>query len=413
MRTRARIVILAVALAVAAQSAPIPAQQAPIGWSEYVHHIVRLLEEHSVLRYEIDWTAFRVRVDAIMAPYNLEIEAERYEVLRQVFALLRNHCDVHSSYCPLGTLEEERAAWADGRIPHAPGEGLANPYGIDARMLDGGIGYVSIPRTFPDPLLGVPEAAPGMGLELLRLVRLLDAKQPAGWVIDLRGDRGGCLWTRWIGFHPFLAPGCLFGNAVPVPDSPPKLTRWTSFRDGLFTEVSVDSEGVQSESMTADLGSDRYTLSNPAAPIAVLIGETTASAGEYTALALRQNPRVRVFGQASLGATTAIDGFELEDGSLLLVATQYMVDPLGHVFASATRAPWATGSRLSTGNCVAEPLRPDVLIPLQKPLSAAAQDRMTPDQILAYLGADPVLDAALAWLRETQTSSSVDAVTTP
>ncbi|MDD4903825.1 MAG: hypothetical protein PHX77_04945, partial [Candidatus Bipolaricaulis sp.] len=129
--------------------------------------------------------------------------------------------------------------------------------------------------------------------------------------------------------------------------------------------------------------------------------------------ALRQNPRVRVFGQASLGATTAIDGFELEDGSLLLVATQYMVDPLGHVFASATRAPWATGSRLSTGNCVAEPLRPDVLIPLQKPLSAAAQDRMTPDQILAYLGADPVLDAALTWLRETQTSSSVDAVTTP
>jgi len=165
------------------------AQQPPIDWGKYIDHIVDLLEEHSVFRYEIDWTVFRARVDAIMKPYNLNSEPERSEVLRQVFVLLSNHCDVHSSYCPLGTLEEERAAWADGRIPHAPGEGLANPYGIDARMLDGGIGYIAIPRTFPDPIIGVSEASFAMGLELLRLVRLLDAEQPAGWIIDPRRPR--------------------------------------------------------------------------------------------------------------------------------------------------------------------------------------------------------------------------------
>lgn len=399
--------VLAVALAVATLSVPSLAQQAPIDWSEYIDHIVDLLEEHSVLRLEIDWTVFRARVDAIMKPYNLDSESERFEVLRQVFALLQNHCDVHSSYWPLDTLEEERAAWADGRIPHAPGEGLVNPYGIDARMLDGGIGYIAIPRTFPDPIIGVPEASFEMGLELLRLVRLLDAEQPVGWVIDLRDDRGGYPKTRWIGLHPFLAEGCLFGNATPEPDSPPRPIRWASFRNGLFTEVPVGGAEIQSESIATDLGSHRYILGDPSAPIAVLVGESTASAGEYTALALRQNPHVRVFGQATRGDTTAIDGFELEDGSLLLVAVEYMVDPSGHVFAATTRAAWATGSLLSAGNCAAEPLQPDVLVPLQRPLSAASQSRMTPNQILAYIHADPVLDAALAWLRETQTPSSV------
>jgi len=222
-----------------------------------------------------------------------------------------------------------------------------------------------------------------------------------------RGDRGGYLKTRWIGLHPFLAEGRLFGNAAPEPDGTPQSTSWTSFRDGLFTEAPVGGAGTQSESIATDLGSDRYVLGNPSAPIAVLVGESTASAGEYTALALRQNPHVRVFGRATRGDTTAIDGFELEDGSLLLLAIEYMVDPSGHVFAATTRAAWATGSLFAAGDCIAEPLQPNVLVPLQRPLSAAARSRMTPDQILAYLHADPVLDAALAWLRETQTPSYV------
>jgi hypothetical protein len=335
-----------------------------------------------------------------MKPYSLDSESEPLEVLRQVFALLQNHCDVHSSYCPRGALEEERHAWADGRIPHAPGEGLANPYGIDARMLDGGIGYIAIPLTFPDPIIGAPEASSEMGLELLRLVRLLDAGQPAGLVIDLRGDRGGYLETRWIGLHPFLAEGCLFGNAAPEPDNPPRPTRWTSFRDGLFTEVAIGGAGTPSESIATNLGSHRYVLGNPTAPIAVLVGESTTSAGEYTALALRQNPRVRVFGGATRGATTAMSGFELEDDSLLLIAAAYMVDPSGHVFAAVTRAPWAAGSLLASGDCVAEPLQPDVAVAMPAPLTAAAMGRMTPEQIIAYRDADPVLDAALAWLCE-------------
>lgn len=88
------------------------------------------------------------------------------------------------------------------------------------------------------------------------------------------------------------------------------------------------------------------------------------------------------------------------DGSLLLIATAYMVDPPGHVFAAVTQAPWAVGSLLASVDCVAEPLQPDVAVALPAPLTAAPMGRMTPEQITACRYTDPVLDAALGWLRE-------------
>ncbi|MDD5263801.1 MAG: hypothetical protein PHU43_03095 [Candidatus Bipolaricaulis sp.] len=100
--------VLPATLAVAAVSAPGLAQQQASDWSKYIDHIVDLLEEHSALHYEIDWTLFRAQVDAIMKAYSLDSESERLRVLRQVLALLQNHCDVPSSYCSLGALEEER-----------------------------------------------------------------------------------------------------------------------------------------------------------------------------------------------------------------------------------------------------------------------------------------------------------------
>jgi hypothetical protein len=213
-------------------------------------------------------------------------------------------------------------------------------------------------------------------------------------------DVGGYEAARWIGFHPLLVEGRSYGHAIPAADGAPQIVDWLLFRDGVFPKAAASSGGLQSESGLYDLGEHRYALQNSSTPVAVLAGSGTASAGEYATLALRQNPRVRVFGGATRGATTAMSGFELEDGSLLLIAAAYMVDPCGHVFAAVTRAPWAAGSLLASGDCVAEPLQPDVAVAMPAPLTAAAMGRMTPEQIIAYRDADPILDAALAWLCE-------------
>ncbi len=44
-----------------------------------------------------------------------------------MFELLEGHCDVHSELVLPGIVEENQAAWADGRTPHTPGEGQRIP----------------------------------------------------------------------------------------------------------------------------------------------------------------------------------------------------------------------------------------------------------------------------------------------
>lgn len=299
-----------------------------------------------------------------MKPYNLEIASERYEVLRQVFALLENNCDVHSHLVSAAVLEWNRALWHQRwRDRTLDEEAVVIPGGIDARVLEGSIAYVAIPAAFSESVACMETTvAFGMGLELQLRVLQLNDEQPRGWILDLRADSGGYMSTRLIGLHPFLPEGHLYGKASPRPDGSPEIVRWTSFRDGVFTELAADSTGPQSESLIYNLAGTRFEIQSPSVPVAVLVGRNTASAGEYAALALRQNPNVHLFGEPTLGATTSMAGFELEDDSLLLIAAAYMVDPSGHVYASTTRVPWAVGSALASGDCVAEPLQPDVLI---------------------------------------------------
>jgi hypothetical protein len=176
-----------------------------------------------------------------------------------------------------------------GRRTHAshPGEDLENLYDINARMLEGGLAYIVIPRDFSARILGVEESTAEMGYELLRLVRGLDAERLRGWIVDLRADFGGYAPPRWIGPHPFLVEGRLYGHAIPAADGAPQIVDWLLFRDGAFLEAAAGSGGLQSESAVHDLGEHRYALQDPSTPVAVLAGSGTASVGEYGTLALR------------------------------------------------------------------------------------------------------------------------------
>jgi C-terminal processing protease CtpA/Prc len=66
--------------------------------------------------------------------------------------------------------------------------------------------------------------------------------------------------------------------------------------------------------------------------IAVLIDSSTASSGEFTAIAFKSLPNVRFFGQASAGYTTSNQTFRLSDGACLYLATAYMADRKGNQY---------------------------------------------------------------------------------
>jgi len=112
-----------------------------------VDRIVNLLKEDSILRCEIDCDAFRTQVERIAKPYNLETESERLEAFCRMFELLEGCCDVHSGLVLPGVVEENQAAWADGRTPHTPGEDLENPYGANAGCSREGLRASRFPAT--------------------------------------------------------------------------------------------------------------------------------------------------------------------------------------------------------------------------------------------------------------------------
>jgi C-terminal processing protease CtpA/Prc len=66
--------------------------------------------------------------------------------------------------------------------------------------------------------------------------------------------------------------------------------------------------------------------------VAVLIGPLTASSGEFTALALRNRPLTRLFGQPTFGVPTGNETKQLSDGAVVFLTVCLGADRSGETF---------------------------------------------------------------------------------
>lgn len=165
----------------------------------------------------------------------------------------------------------------------------ANIPTIDVRVLDRGVGYVDSPGY-------LAEAHDSTAAYVQRTYAAIRAAAPGsrcGWVVDLRGNSGGTPEAMFAALAPF------FGS-----DAQTNLTR------AMLRQVGVATPR------------DMPNLTH--APIAVLLGPQTGSAGERVALAFRQRPRTRSFGQPTAGVATARRMILLPDGAAVAIATSPM-----------------------------------------------------------------------------------------
>ena len=189
----------------------------------------------------------------------------------------------------------------------------------------------------------------------------LDARRPCGWIVDLRGNGGGDMWPMLAGLGPILGDGAVGGSV----NSSGARDHWV-YQGG--EAIFEDASGVRK---TLAVVADPVVVTAPA--IAVLIDRGTASSGEAMAIAFRGDPRARLFGETSYGASTATRGFKLSDGANLVIAVSTFVDRAGRIYPHG--------------------ITPDVEVP-------APETRPEPS-------ADVVLQRAVTWLRS---KPSCDAV---
>lgn len=212
------------------------------------------------------------------------------------------------------------------------------------RRLEPQVGYLELPA-----IVGDDAAVRAYAATAQRLIRELDQGGARRWVVDLRRNGGGNMWPMLAGVGPLLGEGELGAFAYSGRKDP-----W-SYRAG---------RALLLERVLAQVD-EPYELARPSPPVAVLASRLTGSSGELTLLAFRGRPHTRTFGEPTAGIPTCNDNEELPDGAVLYLTVALGADRTGRTYDG--------------------PVAPD------EPVAA--------DWTLLGSDADPVLRAAVAWLR--------------
>lgn len=189
-------------------------------------------------------------------------------------------------------------------LPHATLELTAS-----ASMLEDGVAYLYLPSF---TLAGTGQLAHALLAELER-------SGASTYVLDLRGNLGGSIAELGILMGAFYdgewARALARGNVA-----------WhaTFERQGPFgTALLVDDTGrvIRSADVAQPVKLD--------APLVVIVDRLTSSAAEVAAAVLQASGRATVVGAATSGNVEVVQGFELADGSSVLIAVANLEMPDG------------------------------------------------------------------------------------
>lgn len=232
----------------------------------------------------------------------------------------------------------------------APIENAPLPHG---GLLEEGIGYVEL------FVQGPPHQQQAYADQTQQAIREGAEQGANAWIVDLRCNRGGNMWPMIAGVGALIGEGTI-GSFIHNSASQPPVS-WV-YNNGAACYKKADME--QPEPITT--ASAPYPVLDYAIPVAVLTSSITGSSGEMTLVAFRGRPNLRTFGEATEGLTTAVAMHNLEDGAILGIAESVPADRTGYIYDSK--------------------IQPD------EPIAIDWRRCGSPD--------DPVMQAAVAWLRE-------------
>jgi hypothetical protein len=275
---------------------------------QYLDQLVTVMQNNSIKRLTIDWTALRAEVfDAAKAAQSI---TDTFPAIRAAIARIG---DGHSSYRSVS-----------GTVIFVQTRVCAGSGGASGSAVPDSVGYVAV-----SSFAGTTAEAAAFANNIQSVIRSEDRETLAGWIVDLRGNTGGNMWPMVAGVGPVLGEGVL-GYFV----SPNGVeTRW-EYRDGASWIGSSIAQRVDAP----------YRLRREQPRVAVLVDGAVASSGEATFISFRQRPETRSFGLATCGLSTSNSQFTLSDGAVLTLTTTVMAD----------RTRQAYGDRIAPDEAVSE-----------------------------------------------------------
>lgn len=276
---------------------------------QYLDYAVKLMKEHALHRKEIDWE----QLDRTVAELSRGAQSvgDTHLAIRYAVAQMR---EKHTMFFTAHAVEMMRQAQRspDGKNPEASSE-----------VLPGKVAYLALPGLYSLDKAEETDYATSLAQQL----QVLQKSKPCGWIVDLRKDKGGNMWPMVSGLSPLLGEGRIGSFSVPGGET----TTWENNN----SQISTTTSGVR---QNFNLVAPRFLEPIPiSTPVAVLVGPSTASSGEATAIAFIGRPNVMLFGDDTAGFTTGNGSYVLSDGAHLLVSTSYMADRSGQQYKQGVK----------------------------------------------------------------------------
>jgi len=186
-------------------------------------------------------------------------------------------------------------AGQSGTVTFTNGQAMVPP--VEAKISEPGVGYI-----------GVPAVTNGKAAEVKAAIDSLTAKGAKKIVLDLRGAALGS-----------LEEGAALANLF--------------VGDGVLAR-KIGKGGGDAASVTAKKEAVAYT-----GPLAVIIDESTAGAGEVVASALINSKRAEAIGERTFGAGVELGVFNLRDGGAMLITVAKYAPATGKPFMEEGVAP--------------------------------------------------------------------------
>jgi C-terminal processing protease CtpA/Prc len=151
------------------------------------------------------------------------------------------------------------------------------------------------------------------------VIRKIDRAGACGWIVDLRRNNSGDIWSYIAAIGPILGEGKVGGFIYRFGKD-----QW-KYEDGKVFWGSV-------ERFEDLVEGPLYKLKHPMPPVAILMSRATIAAGELAVVTFQGRPKVRTFGQATGGSPFLQNHTTLSDGAFLSVSGAYSEDRMGRIY---------------------------------------------------------------------------------
>lgn len=253
----------------------------------YLNELIGIMQANSINRKNIDWADFRKNV--------LETAMGAQDVN-----------DIKTSeaiYVALTQLKDSHSYFINSKGAYTLGADNPTCNGVTPIMpaADKEIGYVKV-----GGFSGTQQQANDFAQGIQNVIKAADNESLKGWIVDLRGNRGGNMWPMMGGIGPVLGEGTS-GYFI---DPENNTIEW-GYKNGTTLGFQFNNP---------------YTLKKPNPRVAVFIDEATASSGEAIAVAFKARPNTKFFGTATCGLSTANQSYNMSDGGVLNLTVSTMAD---------------------------------------------------------------------------------------